>query len=147
MEIVSLKTLDVRVRPSKLYFDDWKTPFGYEEYPYGRADIPFLDSNRCWRAKIDIDAGRVIHWPIGATADIFWEVKREDVKSDIGCCHITLSDNCSIIAEYRGGVPRLLNTGGAIDGYINININRGGYIRSWNANGELDAFLRQMGLI
>lgn len=79
----------------------------------------------CWCPLIDLDAGRVLDWPEGTTADIHYKV------CDAGV-YTLLDDNRNKVASKDGYVPSIMAPGGEGYGdYIIMKIDGDGKIADW----------------
>jgi hypothetical protein len=87
-------------------------------------NVPFKNGNN-WEPTIDIEAGTVIGWPNGTTADIHFKVCDEGtytLKTSFGAA----------LAEKEGYVPDIMCPGGEGFGdYIIMKIDENGKIENW----------------
>ena len=90
-----------------------------------------------WTVAIDKEAGRIIDWPVGMKANVYFKVRDE-------CALKFLGKDSEAIAIYEGYVPDFLSP--LEDGfgdYINLDINEYGLIKGWNKD-DVTAFLEQL---
>lgn len=93
--------------------------------------IPFRDGS-VWRPTIDLDTGKVEHWPQGTTASIHYKV------CDDGRYMLFDADRDQL-AAIEGYVPEIMSPGGNGYGdYIIMDIDEGGVIANWRVT--LDEF-------
>lgn len=128
LEVVQRKEIDVkylRVEAEVRYFED-ATVNGEpdsEESPR----MPFVVGS-VWRPVIDIDAGKVVDWPEGVTADVHYKV------CDAGV-YVLLDESRAEVHRADGYVPDILSPGGSGYGdYIIMSIDGSGQIAKWRAD-------------
>jgi hypothetical protein len=86
-------------------------------------DFPFRDGNM-WNAKIDIDSGKVIDWPIGKVGLLSMKVCDEGT-------YRLFDENGNMIKEIENDyVPNNLLPGSYGD-YIDLDIDESGLIINW----------------
>lgn len=99
--------------------DNGSFPMKYDEY---------------WRINIEVDTGKILDWPKGETASIYFKV--------CDCCWVDVVDADGItILEYNGYVPNILcpKEPGFGD-YVIMDINSEGIIQKWNVDEIDDLF-------
>lgn len=102
---------------------------------YGDEDIPYDTPMRygdVWRACIDIDEGRVWHWPQGKTLDMYMKV------CDSGVYILRDSEGINI-AERNDYVPHGIVPGEFGD-YVHLQIDATGKVTNWPRNIDLSGF-------
>lgn len=136
-EAIYLK-VDAGVR----YWDDAKVNGEYDtncedlESPAAEPTIPCAEyvgeqhrvlhgENWRWRPLIEIEAGKIVNWQQGITANIHYKV------CDDFACEI-LDGNKEVITSYNGYVPKVMcpKENGYGD-YIIMNIDENGFIQGW----------------
>lgn len=109
----------------------------YIEAPvrYGDEDIPYdfpLRVGDMWRAKVEIDTGKIVDWPIGRTAYMHMKV------TDSGA-YTLLDDGGAVVAKREQKyVPDVIP--GEYGDYIELTIDANGIITNWLKKPDLSDF-------
>lgn len=109
----------------------------YIEAPvrYGDEDIPYdfpLRVGDMWRAKVEIDTGKIVGWPIGQTGDMHMKV------TDSGT-YTLLDDEGAVVAKREQEyVPDVIP--GEYSDYIILGIDANGIITNWPKKPDLSDF-------
>jgi hypothetical protein len=121
---VEIKTLHVSAKVR--YWED-ATVNGVEDTNGGL--IPFRNGDN-WEPVIDIDAGKVIDWPAGVTADIHYKV--------CDCGTYTFKDEKGEpVLTHDGYVPDIMEQGdNGYGDYIIMKIDGTGQIQCWKPTIE-----------
>lgn len=103
--------------------------YGDEEMP---NDFPLREGD-LWKAKVEIDTGRILDWPAGRSADLHLKVCDEGT-------YTLLDENGKLLAklenEYvpHGVVP------GSYGDYVEFTINEDGIITNWRKKPDVSDF-------
>lgn len=109
--------------------------------------MPFLfkDSynNWRWRPVIDIDEGRIVNWPKGTTAEVFYKSVDDNIiylldeyKNPISWFD---NDEKEIFEYYEGYVPEVLDcVGEGYGDYVQMKIDENGYIENFDKDEVIE---------
>lgn len=87
-----------------------------------------------WRISIDVEKGRIVGWPNGTTASVYYKV--------CDCCKVIV-DGKTVYDDY---VPKFLEiTARGFGDYIYIDIAEDGAIKDWNS-AKCISFLKENGV-
>jgi hypothetical protein len=120
---VEIKTVLVEIKPR--YIGDTDD----DDMP---STFPLLDADT-WRARIDIDSGKIENWPEGEKREMFVKV------CDAGSYHLFDAENKAIKSIENNYVPNDLIPGEYGD-YIDLKINGNGVITNWPQAPSISEF-------
>lgn len=126
-----------------------KKPVDYEiKYVYVAApfryvgdgdddDVPLstpLLKNGSWKAKINIDEGKVEDWPVGESCHLFGKI------CDEGSYYLIDDTGNIVLSREEDYVPNRLIPGEYGD-YIDLHIDENGYITNWYEHPSFEDFI------
>lgn len=123
----------LKVRLHVRYTEDGKVngvrDVDYQEHPELTPNMPFMKkegSSYYWCFRIDVNEGRILHWPKGVVADTYYKVCDE--------CEIDYEVNGQVVANNDGYYycPDFLALEDSGYGdYVILHIDENGLIRNW----------------
>lgn len=120
-------TVDVRILKVECNVRYWEdaTVNGVDD---DDGDLIPMRRGDTWAPFIEIDTGKVIHWPAGTTAHVHYKVCDEG-------CYTLLDVNGDPVRSIDGYVPAMLSPGGSGYGdYVIMDIGPDGVIANWKAD-------------
>jgi hypothetical protein len=90
-----------------------------------------------WDITIDIKDGRVINWPKGTSASVYYKVVDDGY-------YIAYDRNMNVIKEIDGYVPEIMafdDEGYGYGDYVSLTINDDGYVVDWPKGKSLEHFM------
>ena len=125
---MKITTLQPITREAKYLLLDVAVRYDDEDMAF---DAPLRDGNR-WKAKIDLDAKKIVDWPESKTLSFNMKITDEGIY--------ILQDSDGVeIERIEGYVPNSLLPGDYGD-YLDLEIDENGEITNWLEDANLDDF-------
>ena len=133
MQITIVETVEKEVKYLKCdmqprYWEDGKVN-GVED---SEGDLIPLRSGDMWKITIDLDEGRILDWPSGTTAKVYYKV------CDAGIYSLLDSDKKPVLTLNDLDLDYVPSCIGEYGDYVNLEINEEGFIKDWNPNSLID---------